>query len=551
MQVRALQKVVGENGILGETPVQAGEKGIHVKDALPRIGSLSKEIVIDVACGGAVGIYASLAGKDAGKVGAVGTLQIHRHPGLQQPIAGNHNAPPPVYHGPVEGMEHGPGQLFRRAYAEGGIRIQGDDIPYAAQPSGVPGLRPQTCPLSPQKAHQLHQRPTFPFPPHIALIRRMKDRHPKKEIKAAAIRFVELLHSRRCSLHPRLFPFPHGTVSIGKITQQTQTQLPTGVSIGQVVAFQQRREFSSAFLPCQQRGNHTQGPALPGDPLFQRHAKDRAWAHHAYRQKIGAVFHDIGDGQGQQYSRPWAVEKKSGQQGKKSGHQNNASDIQITGSNLAARRKKPGPYMAFPPAALCRPEEYVLGQFRLSNALLSGQPADLGTVTRPSLVIHRRVDARRVPAQSLLHPAGVLQKPGELCGSKHTQGGKDRLHSGSQRSLIGILQVLQLPAERGQPLCQCTFERWDQQAQLLLCQRLPLLSPFQKNSQPFRSRFLARGPHKGPRQLHDQRDPPAAQHVPDTPHPSKGLRAISSFPLCQVPVVQQPFRGPLLGPSAR
>ena len=65
VQIGALQQVVGEHPVLGETALQAGQESVHVKNSLSCVGALVEEVVIHVAGGGAVWVYTSLSGKNA------------------------------------------------------------------------------------------------------------------------------------------------------------------------------------------------------------------------------------------------------------------------------------------------------------------------------------------------------------------------------------------------------------------------------------------------------------------------------------------------------
>ena len=307
-EIGALQQIVGQNGIFGKPPVQAGEKHVHVEDALAGIGALIKEVVIHVAGGRAVGVHPSLAGEDAGELGVIGRLQLHPHPRLEQTVAGDHHPTPGVHSGPVHGVQHGADQLPGGAHAQAGVRVQRDDIAGPLQRRAVPGqhLQAGTPPL--QQPDQLDQGPALALPAHVALVHGMESGPAEKEIKPAAVFGVQTLHGISGRLRPAALRLSHGAVPVRQVGQKAEAQLRPRVPIGQPIALQQGGQLVSAVPVGEQAGDDTQGPPLLRHPLLQRQPVDRSGMHQTHHQEVGPVLHYVGYRQKQQHRRPQAVQ---------------------------------------------------------------------------------------------------------------------------------------------------------------------------------------------------------------------------------------------------
>ena len=128
-QIRALQRVGGEDAVFRYGAVAAGEQRVDVQNALSGKAAAVVAIHVELAAVGAVGVGAALTGKEAGKVCAHGALELHGHARMHQAVSLCHRAAPMVDHGRGEGMEHRADELRGRAGGEEGVAVEREQIP--------------------------------------------------------------------------------------------------------------------------------------------------------------------------------------------------------------------------------------------------------------------------------------------------------------------------------------------------------------------------------------------------------------------------------------
>ena len=327
MEVGALQQVMGKHLILWKTALQTGQKGLHIKNTLARIGPLVKEVVIDIAGGGAVGVHTPLSGKNPGKLAAAGGVELHPHTGLKQAISRDYHPPPPVHHRPVQGVEHGPCQLPRRPYIEGGIRIQSDDKFCIPQGLSVPGpdMEPGFSAL--QQTAQLQKRPPLSLPAQPALVGGLKHGFAEKQIEAPAVSFVEGVYGAGGILHPGPALAVHGLGAVRQIGQQAEAQFLPRVPVGQTVALQQGGIFPPALRPGEQTRDDAQSSPFGWNAPLQGHPAHRPGTDNVNRQKVQEIFYHIGDRQQKQHRHHPAMEPKAQEQHQKQGGQDHGGNI--------------------------------------------------------------------------------------------------------------------------------------------------------------------------------------------------------------------------------
>ena len=232
MEIGTLQQVMGKDPFLGKTPGQALEKNIYVKDPFSGIGPPVKEIVIYVTAGSSVGVDSPLPREDTGKLRVVGRLQIHRDPGLQQPIALDNDPSFPIYPRLIQRMEHRPHQPPCCPYTERSIRVQRDDIFCPRQVSGGSGQHTKSGGLSPKESRQFQKRPPFSFPPHIPLIPFLKNGLPKEKVESTSILVIQLLNGLFSRFYPFVLLDPHGGPPVREIGQKAKPELLSAVAVG-------------------------------------------------------------------------------------------------------------------------------------------------------------------------------------------------------------------------------------------------------------------------------------------------------------------------------
>jgi len=103
----ALEEIVAEHGGLGNAAGKSGQESVHVVDALPSVGPLAEQVLVDVRNSGRVGVDPRGAGKHAQEKRALARHRQRRgHSGLEHPIAFDDPPEFGVEARPVQGMRH-------------------------------------------------------------------------------------------------------------------------------------------------------------------------------------------------------------------------------------------------------------------------------------------------------------------------------------------------------------------------------------------------------------------------------------------------------------
>ncbi|MPN15461.1 hypothetical protein SDC9_162795 [bioreactor metagenome] len=211
-----------------------------------------------------------------------------------------------------------------------------------------------------------------------------------------------------------------------------------------------------------------------------------------HRQKVGAVFHDIGNGQQQQNGCQQAAQGKAKIQGYGQHGEHHSPQINHSGAAFSAlpqRLSKQVP--AHMPGRPLSPLGQLNGQQRglpLPHAPLFRQTAHLLAVAAAGVVVHMGVDPRRVLLKRLLHSAGALQKRGEVIGAQQPVSLENAGHALPQILLLlglpGVLQHKDFGAQRQQLLQQSQLKGRDQKGKLLLGQRKMPPEAMEQSLQP-------------------------------------------------------------------
>ena len=391
-EVAALQQVVRQDRVVRKAAVQAGVEGVHREHPFAGVGALVKEVMVHVAGGGAVGVNTPQSSKNFGKEGLVRRLQLHRHPRLEQGVAGGDDPPPGVDHRLVQGMEHGPGQLPGGAHVQAGVRVQGYDILYLPQPALFPHLHLQTGVFPLQQADQLGERPPLSLPAHVALVPPAESRGAEEQIEAPAVFLVEGVHRLTGAVHPGSPLRPHGGVAVRQVGQNAQPELRPGVPVGQAVALQQGGQLGTAVLPGEKGHHHTQSAALPGNAPLQLHPGHGAGRDQTDQEEVQHIFYDIGQGQEEQNGgQRGPCNLPQGQGGQKGQSQHRPGVAHPGALPLRSAQRLPVEIPAHMPAGalpllgqLHRPS----GGLPLLQAVFLRQPAYLLPVAAAGILVH-------------------------------------------------------------------------------------------------------------------------------------------------------------------
>ena len=554
-EVGALQQVMGQYPPLRHPAVQTGIEGVHLEDALSRIGPLVKQVVVHVTGRAAIGVHSPQPGKHPGEQGAVGGGQLHRHSGLEQGVPLRDHPALPVHLRLIQGMEHCPHQLPGRAHVQAGIAVQSDDIAGVRQGPPVSGEYLQPAGAVLQQPHQLHQRAPLPFPAHPAPIPGTVTGFPEKEVEAAPVLPVQAVHLLPGLPDPAPPLRPHGGIPVGQIGQHPQPQLSAAVPVGQMVALQLFCQLTAALLSGQQGRDDAEGPPLRRDAGLQRHAVDRARGHQTDQKKVRAVFHQIGQGEKEQQPPHPAVQQQSQSGGEQGGREQDQRAVARPGPcpflrPQRAAEEEPA-HVALRPRPLPGQLQDPPGRLLLPHAALSRQTAHLSPVSPACGVLHGAITSRRVLAQDSLHPALRLQQRPPVPIGQGPQPGKDRLKGGGPCLLL--LQRRQVPAQTTQLTQQRPGQGGDQQGQLPFGEGQYGLERGEKDRQAAAVQVGDRPKRRPGGTLENRLAVPAASQGPA---PAEGPLRHPPLPRRQIGVVQQPLhrsrRAPaLLGPAGQ
>ena len=128
--VAALDKVVAEDEVLGESAFQHLLEHMQVVDALAAERAFVEDILIKLETGGGIYVETAQSGEELCVAAFVGNLHIHVHTRLHNAVAGIHATAVVAELGAVERMRHGANEFLCRVKHQLGVGVEGDDELY-------------------------------------------------------------------------------------------------------------------------------------------------------------------------------------------------------------------------------------------------------------------------------------------------------------------------------------------------------------------------------------------------------------------------------------
>ncbi len=125
--VAALDKVVAEDEVLGESAFQHLLEHMQVVDALAAERAFVEDILIKLEAGGGIYVESAQSGEELCVAAFVGNLHIHVNTRLHDAVAGIHTTAVVAELGTVERMRHGAYQFLCRVEHQLGVGVESDD----------------------------------------------------------------------------------------------------------------------------------------------------------------------------------------------------------------------------------------------------------------------------------------------------------------------------------------------------------------------------------------------------------------------------------------
>ena len=281
---RAFQQVMAEDAVLGQALRQHGVQGLHMEKALADETAFSKEVLVHIRSGCAVGVHAPLSGKKPlpGR-GLPRLRQGCHHVRLQDAVAAYDLAPGGIQFRLVVrvlGDAHQGPDLARRQF---GVAVQRQHIAHAGRQVGQHAhLQEGGRHFRRQRRHQLLELAALALPAHPQALRRAEGPGAVQQQKALRLALpggvaqVERLYLFACLREQRLIVGRALPVRIRPIAQQRE--MDTVLRIGEIVQLQAVCQFGDGSRLAQQRRNDDQGARRGVDPLLQEKARQMRWS---------------------------------------------------------------------------------------------------------------------------------------------------------------------------------------------------------------------------------------------------------------------------------
>ena len=275
-QVVALQQIMAEHGVVGDSPVQLAEGDIDVVDPLAGERALAEEILVHVGHGEGIGIEAARGGVHPLQHRAVlDTRQRRADPRLEDAVATAD---------PAAGMEPGlvqrVGDLAHQAAGclprQTGVAVQGQHVLHRAGQLPLDRVERRVGGAA-QPAVQLVELASLALPPHPRALGAVVDPPAVEQQEARPVQLVE-------PADPAAGPFDEGGIAGGvfavggdEVGHQGEVHL-AGV-VGQMVDLQVGHEGVDLIGIGQQAGDGDQGTQLGGHTVAQGQAGEQLGRH--------------------------------------------------------------------------------------------------------------------------------------------------------------------------------------------------------------------------------------------------------------------------------
>ncbi|MNZ46192.1 hypothetical protein D3C78_638680 [compost metagenome] len=334
--VAALDQVVAENAVVGETPGEGLLEGIHRIDALADERALLEQVLIDVGDGAGVGIDPRLAAEQPGIGGACGARQADADPRLQDRVAGADAAFLHIVDGAVERMLHGADQLLRRIARQLGIGVEGDDVTHGLQGREIADDQRKTLqPGAAQQRIEFGELAALALVAHPHLLGRIPAPRAVEQEEVIGIRVfaVQRLDALTGQRQQRRVLLQHLARGIHEVGQQREMQM--GVAVGQKAHLQALDQFLDILLPSDEGRHHHQGARLGGDALAEvqarqlarRHAQGHQPVDQAERQPAGGQQHRQREQHQQQPMPAAGLRRSEERRGEQQGEQQGQAEV--------------------------------------------------------------------------------------------------------------------------------------------------------------------------------------------------------------------------------
>ncbi len=227
--VRALDQVVAEQPLFGESTCQHAAEGPHVVDALAVVGAFAREVLVDVGHGPCVGVDSHRVGEQPAERRGARAGQRGAHAGLDDRVRPGEHPAFPVEAGLVERVRQGLDDSAGGPRGKLGIGVQRDDEPDIRQvlclsdvdePTGAVGPRPVN------QAVELFQLPALSLPPDVFLLGFTPYPFPVEQEEArTTVALVEGLQPGYCSPEQPVVFFTVSVVRVGVVREKAEQQV--------------------------------------------------------------------------------------------------------------------------------------------------------------------------------------------------------------------------------------------------------------------------------------------------------------------------------------
>jgi hypothetical protein len=187
--VARLYQVVAEDGVVGEPARDGLFERVDVVDALPDVGALLENVLVDVRDPLRVGVDPDVAGKEAREPGTARPGQADPDPRLQDAVAVDDDPLLRVEAGPVEGMGHRRDEEAGGVHRQLRVRVEGDDELDASQDGRVPhDIDEGALGASPKERVEFRDLPALSLVAHPPALRLVPAPGPVEQVEEPALR---------------------------------------------------------------------------------------------------------------------------------------------------------------------------------------------------------------------------------------------------------------------------------------------------------------------------------------------------------------------------